>query len=429
MIESGKKLSAFCIGEIRMDEKFYRAAFLNFLGVLLSGIHEDAVRILADTCRENGSGRYSVPGLQGTYSLCDAAEISCFASAIQAYDDIHFDSTEHPCGPVASAVIAVSQTKRISFKEALAALAAGMEAECRIGSMLFKEKSSGSAPGWYTTGIAGAIGAAAASGRLLGFSQEQMESVLGLAASFASGIRGTHGSMAGSYVPAIAASSGVRAALLVKNGFTCGLSALCGPNGLIRTIAPYADAEPYFSAFNEKFFSMDTSCKTYPYGFISFPLIDCLKTMRLPETVRSAEVTVSKRAAALGSRPDPSSMYDAFVSLPYIAASMILNKEAAYTPLHTDFRVSDAEAEMMKRVRIIADENLSDDAVMISVNDGEIKAKHTGSSGSASAKMTEEEVIHKFLSLDIAEEPKKIIHTILDEDIEDLAVYLNHLNQ
>ena len=72
---------------------------------------------------------------------------------------------------------------------------------------------------------------------------------------------------------------------------------------------------------------------------------------------------------------------------------------------------------------------IHEDAVMISVNDGEIKAQHTGSSGSASAKMTEEEVIHKFLSLDIAEEPEKIIHTILDEDIEDLAVYLNHLNQ
>ncbi|MBQ9152958.1 MAG: MmgE/PrpD family protein [Solobacterium sp.] len=422
----GEELVHFCVSEVNIDERFFRLSFLNYLGAMLSGMHEEAVDILARSCLNNGAGRYSVPGRNGQFSLSDAAEICCFASAVQAYDDIHFASTAHPCGPVASAVLAAAQLRPVSLKESLEALAVGMECECRCAMMMFSDHS-GSTSGWYTTGMAGGIGAAAAAGRILGLNRSQMQSALGLAASFASGIRGTHGSMAGSYVPAIASASGVKAALMAKEGFTCGISALCGTNGLIRTVAPHAEEDPYTGNFGRIWYCLDTSCKPYPYGFISFAVIGALEKLSVPERIDEVDIDVSPRCAMLGKGSNPQSMYDVFVSLPYIAAGILLDPSAALKPMHADFTVSEAERMLMQRIRIHEDEALSDNAARVSINHGEVTGSCTQAPGSEGHAMPEEEVCRKFSVICGLKEPDAVIRHILRNDIPDLHDYISGL--
>lgn len=161
---------------------------------------------------------------------------NCYASAVQAFDDIHFATTTHPAGPVASAIVGVSALTDVSTSDAAEALAIGMEVECRLALALFSS-GTGCAGGWYTTGMAGGVGAAAACGRLLGLDVKQMGSALGWAATMASGVRGTHGSTAGTFVPALAARAGLEAALLARDGLTCSLDALDGTYGLVSQVA------------------------------------------------------------------------------------------------------------------------------------------------------------------------------------------------
>ena len=91
------------------------------------------------------------------------------------------------------------------------------------------------------TGLSGGIGAAAAVGRLLGLSHEQMVYALGLAASQASGLRAAHGSMAITFVPGTAARDGVVAAYLAAANYSCSDIAIDGKNGLLQVLTGATD--------------------------------------------------------------------------------------------------------------------------------------------------------------------------------------------
>ena len=101
----------------------------------------------------------------------------------------------------------------------MAALAAGIEIQCRLSNVLLLAPAEANL-GLYITGITGPAGAAAGLGRAMGFDTQHMTWAIGLGAAQGCGFRATHGSMAGHVVPALAARGGVWAALLAAQGFT-----------------------------------------------------------------------------------------------------------------------------------------------------------------------------------------------------------------
>src|ERR1700744_4276787 len=144
-------------------------------------------------------------------SVSNAALLNCLGSSAQTYDDTHLATITHPTGPVAAAALAVACKRAgagspVPGRDLLIALVAGLELECRVSCAI---AAGGSRKGWYMTGLSGGIGAAAAAGLLLGLDHNQMVSALGLAATQAGGFRATHGSMAITYVPGMAARNGV----------------------------------------------------------------------------------------------------------------------------------------------------------------------------------------------------------------------------
>lgn len=318
----------FSLGTPKGDLLFYYDAFLNYYAVTQSGCHEMAVEIAVKEALFEGTGNYQPIGREEKLSLIDCVRIDCLSSAIQAYDDIHFSTTTHPCGPVASAILGVSRFKDVTVKDAIEALKIGMEVECRFAKALFMKPH-----GWYPTGIVGGIGASVAVGRLLHFDENQMAQVMSLAAAYVSGNRGTHGSMTGSYVPAIAAASGFRAAMLVDHGFTSSVGAITGGNGLFALMNKDADLKGALEDIGHVYISEETSCKPYPFGFITFAPIDCVEKIKVdPKDITKMELEISKRCHLLGYNKAPKNQYEGLVSIPYIVARGLVDPDKLYEP-------------------------------------------------------------------------------------------------
>lgn len=115
------------------------------------------------------------------------------------YDDTHLDTIIHPTGPVASALLAVSEWRgSVSSRDFLLALVAGIEVECKLGLAVWPEHYD---VGWHITSTTGSIGAAVSVGKLLGLDEVRMAYAVGVAATQVTGLREMFGSHTKSFHP------------------------------------------------------------------------------------------------------------------------------------------------------------------------------------------------------------------------------------
>src|SRR3970282_1690764 len=94
------------------------------------------------------------------------------------FDDTHLKTVIHPSGPVASAILALAEHLPVTGEDFVHAFILGVEVECRIGNAVYPSHYD---VGWHITGTAGVFGAAAASGRLPGLTEQPMTLALGIA--------------------------------------------------------------------------------------------------------------------------------------------------------------------------------------------------------------------------------------------------------
>lgn len=407
------------LNHVESIPEYYYDVFLNYLGVTYLGSKNSDIDVVINSLLDDHSGIYSPIGRKEKMSLSDVALIDCYASAIYAYDDIHFETTSHPTGPVMSALLAIARTQSISLKKILTALCIGMEVECRMGVLLFSNNNT--YKGYYTTGIIGGFGVVAALSYVLEFNKEQISNALGLVSCYASGNRGNHGSMAGSFIPAIACKNGLDVCNLVKHGMTCSINALIGTNGLVNQITTKPNVNEARQGLGEIYISMNTSCKPYPYGFISFASIALLKQLSISEMFNSIEVEVSSCVYELGCKKELNNKYDAIVSLPYILSRVIVVPDNTYCPI-TDDIVSEEITKMMEKISIIENQTLNDDEVYMTIN----KKRHhlKDAPGSINNPMSHNDILNKFKVITNIQTSNQIIYKIYNEDINDIYAFI-----
>src|ERR687894_211684 len=141
--------------------------------------------------------------------LLHTALLNGISSHVFDFDDTHLKTIIHPAGPVASAVLALAETRGASGRDVLDSLVIGIDVECRIGNAVYPNHYD---VGWHITGTAGVFGAAAAVGKVLGLDRQQMTWALGIAGTQSSGFREMFGSMCKSFHPGRAAQNGLVAA-------------------------------------------------------------------------------------------------------------------------------------------------------------------------------------------------------------------------
>jgi len=386
-----------------------KRAWVNFVACATGGALMPSVDAAVAGLLSMGEGDVPSLGRYESTSLPDAALIGSLAASAHTYDDTHLSTITHPTGPVASAVLATayqlgSVDRPVNGEQMLNALAIGLELECRVSCAI---KAGGANMGWYMTGLSGAIGAAAAVGRLLNLTQPQMVSALGLAASQAGGLRAAHGSMAITFVPGLAARDGVVAAHLAAANYACSPIAIDGRNGLLQVLTGGHDASLIRDQLGERFESLNNAFKPYPCGIVVHPAIDACLHLQRTHNIRHQDIAnislrVHPDALTLCWRKLPETVLDAQVSLYHWVGASLVYGAAGIAQGTLNSVMDPAVRGLQERAEVVADSALQDNQAVVSIRlrDGrEVEHFTRDATGSVTNPMNDQQLAAKFLEL------------------------------
>lgn len=281
---------------------------LNWVGVAVGGSREDPVkRSVAALGPFSGPPQASLLGRTDRFDIMNAAFINGVSSHIFDYDDTHLKTIIHPAGPVVSAILAYSEYQPVSGKDFLNALVLGVETECRIGNAVYPNHYD---VGWHITGTCGVFGAAAAAGKLMGLTEQQMVWALGLAASQPVGLRESFGSMNKSFNPGRAAANGLFAALLAARDYTSSDGMIEAKRGWANTISTKQDYREITEGLGQHYESALNTYKPFACGIVIHPAIDAAIQLRnenhlTPDMIQSVDLKVHPLVLELTGKKTP----------------------------------------------------------------------------------------------------------------------------
>lgn len=347
-----------------------KRALLNFVGCAIGGSNEPAVvkaiGALQPFSGERTAGLLSRPE---RFDPLYAAVINGISGHVFEYDDTTPMNYIHPTPPVAAALFAYASANRTTGAEFLHAYIMGFEAESRVGNAVYPAHYNA---GWHITATAGVFGAAAAIGKLLGLSVEEMIWSLGLAATQASGLREMFGSMAKSFHAGHAARNGYLSAVLAQSGFTAGVHAIEGARGFAAVQASQYDLSKITAGLGEDFQIRYNTYKPYPCGIVVQPTIDgCIELYResrpSPQSIREVRVRVAPLVLDLCNKRDLRQGLDSKYSIYHSAAVGLVRGKAGHDE-YSDAAVTDPLIQRVReRVVAIADASITEDQSDIEV--------------------------------------------------------------
>ena len=343
---------------------------LNWIGCVLGGSQSDAVRIAISALSPFfGPAQASLLGRRERIDILNAALINGISSHVLDFDDTHLRTVIHPAGPVLSAILALAEYQPVSGGDFLNAMVLGIEAECRIGNAVYPAHYD---VGWHITGTAGVFGAAAASGKLLGLSEQQMVWALSLAAAQPVGLREMFGTMTKSFHPGRAAHNGLTAAFLTAKNFTSsdhGIEAKSGWANVLSTQRDYAEITEKLGRSYEVSLN---SYKPFPCGVVMHPTIDgCIQLRRqyqlTPDQIDRVELRVHPLVLELTGKKTPQVGLEGKFSI-YHAAAVAIVAGAAAEQQFSDMAVRDPiVAALRDRVSTVIDPAMKEDQVRIAI--------------------------------------------------------------
>lgn len=187
----------------------------------------DSSPVLHDQCTMIGYG-YNDAERSAFYNACLAA--------VHEIDDVHYDTSCHPGAVIVPAVLSASEFAQASPRQMMSAVAAGYEIAIRLCIAMGERHYHY----FHSTATCCTIGAAAASGIVMGLDADSLQAALGLAATSASGLwEGitNQAVMVKHLHLGQAAERGVRCARLAQLGWQGAPHALEGEKGFIAALA------------------------------------------------------------------------------------------------------------------------------------------------------------------------------------------------
>jgi 2-methylcitrate dehydratase PrpD len=265
------------------------------------------------------------------------------AHALDFDDTLDHGGSIHPGASVLAASLATADLLGgVSGERLLLAVALGLDVSCRVALASTVDR------GWHRTAAMGVFGAAAASGRLLGLTVEQMVNALGIAFSQAAGNRQciVDGALTKRLQAGQAASSGVFAATLAAEGFSGAQNIFLGRFGFFELYQPNgSDPAKLLEGLGREFRGDELSFKPYACGRPQHALLDAAIAARTQlglETAADAadiaEVSVTASAATVADNLDgaphkrrPTQIVEAQFALPYLIAAALVHGRVGIT--------------------------------------------------------------------------------------------------
>ncbi len=211
---------------------------------------------------------------RGTSPLM-AAMANAAASHVAEQDDLHNASVLHPATVVFPPALAVAQALGRSGAELLTAVVAGYEVGIRVGEFLGRSHYTI----FHTTGTAGTLAAAAATGSLLRLDAAQMGHAFGSAGTQAAGLWEFLRDAADSKQlhTAHAASAGLTAAYLAADDFTGARRIFDGKQGMAAGLSSDADPARLADRLGVRWALPETSFKFHASCRHTHPAADALQ--------------------------------------------------------------------------------------------------------------------------------------------------------
>jgi 2-methylcitrate dehydratase PrpD len=379
-------------------------ALLNCLGCAIGSARHETVENALSAVREfSGPPQAAVFGRSERLDILNAALINGISTHVLDYDDTHARAV-HPSAPLLPALLAFAEWRRISGADLIHAYVLGVETECRIALSVFPEHYD---RGWHITGTAGIFGAAAATGKLLGLTEQQMTWALGIAATQSSGLREMFGSMCKSLHPGRAAQGGLTAALLAAKNFTSSARAIEGERGWAHVTSTRFDPDVITGELGTRFELMSNMYKPYACGLVVHAAIDgCIQLRNehalQPESIARVELKVCPIVMELTAIKEPQTGLEGKFSIFHAAATAIVFG-AAGEPQFGNAAVRDPRVVALRRkVSVAPDAGLKkiQARITITLNDGRSVSKFVENAlGTLARPMSDADLEAKFRSL------------------------------
>jgi 2-methylcitrate dehydratase PrpD len=311
---------------------------LNWVGCTVGGSRHETVDIAVRALTPfSGKPQASLLGRTERVDILHASLLNGISSHVLDFDDTHLKTVIHPAGPVASAILALAESRTVSGRDFLHALVIGAEVECRIGNAVYPAHYE---RGWHITGTTGVFGSAAACGRLLGLSEQQMCWALGLAATQPVGLREMFGTMTKSFHPGRAAQNGLTSALLAKENFTSSDVGLEGKTGWTHVLSTSCDFSQITSELGQHYEIALNTYKPFACGVVLHPIIDACLQLRAahhltPDAIERVDLRVHPLVLELTGKRSPTTGLEGKFSV-YFAAAVALAAGAAGVKQFTD---------------------------------------------------------------------------------------------
>lgn len=380
-------------------------SIVNSVGVSVGGSSDDAVTAAIRTLGPfSGPPRAALFGRKDRLDPLNAALVNGIASHVLDYDDTELNTIIHPAGVVASALFALAADHPISGAEFIHAFVIGTEIECRLGNAIYPSHYD---LGWHITATCGVFGAAAACGRILGLTTQQMVWAMGTAAVQASGLKVVFGSMGKSFQVGRAAQNGLLSALLAMQNFTSSEVPLEGTDGYFAAAARHHDDAQLIAHLGERFEISTNTYKPFPCGIVIHPAIDAAiqlnKELHLSaDEIASVELRANPLILSLTGKQTPrTGLEGKFSSYHSVAIALIRGKVGLAE--YTDAAVADAAVVALRsKVHITTDPAVRSDEVYMTLKDrsGKTYEKHVEHAiGSLQRPMSDADLEGKFLAL------------------------------
>ncbi len=378
---------------------------LNYVAVAVGGSHHEAVEIAVGALSPfSGPGQAGLFGRSERLDILNASLVNGVSSHVLDFDDTHLKSVIHASGPVASALLALVEYKPVNGAAFLDAFVVGMETALRIGNAVYPDHYD---RGWHITGTAGVFGAAAAAGRVLALTDQQMAWALGLAASQPVGLRESFGSMNKSFNPGRAASNGLLAAILAEKGYTSSERMIEAERGWATTLSTKQDYREITEDLGQRWEVRLNTYKPFACGIVLHPAIDAAIQLRnesriLPEQVDRIDVRVNPLVLELTGRRAPQTGLEGKFSV-YHAVAVAIVEGAAGEKQFADGAVRDGVVVALRaKVNPVADPVMKPEQadLTIMLRDGQLLHRRIEHAvGSVQAPMSDTALEAKFTAL------------------------------
>ncbi|KAJ5345382.1 hypothetical protein N7452_003386 [Penicillium brevicompactum] len=406
-----KDLATWAVSLTTLPTEVTHAAlrsFYNYIGCTIGGSNHAATTIaLKALLPLSGPATSSLPGTSTSTDAQHAALFNGIASHVHDYDDTHLDTIIHPTGPVASALLAITETlpHPVSGAEFLTALVAGIEAECKIGLAVWPAHYD---VGWHITSTTGSIGAAVAVSKILKVDVECMAHAIGLAATQVTGLRVMFGSHGKSFHPGRAAQNGLVAALLARGGFEGSEGVLEAKRGWGNVVGGGHRLVEKIGGLGVRWEIVRNAFKPFPCGIVVHPVIDgCVwlngEFGRVGVEVWDVEgvvVRVHPLVLELTGKTRPKDGLEAKFSVYHGGAVGLLHGKATPAEYEDCVVVDEKVVRLRDRFEAVADESLRADECHIVVKvkgRGDIEKHLDHAVGSLERPMTDEQLTLKFV--------------------------------